>query len=115
VTAEAGVIPSAPTDQTPAADAAGVVAVPSTAAERRWAEAGTIAMMAVWAGNFIVVKSAIGILPPIGYTFLRFVLAGVVLLAICLAREGSVRLPRRDLVPIAALGALGFGVRTSPW
>ncbi len=115
MTAAGGILPSTPTDTTPAADAAGVVAVSSTAAQHRWAEAGTIAMMAVWAGNFIVVKSAIGILPPVGFTFIRFVLAGVVLLAMCLAREGSVRLPRRDLVPIAALGALGFGAYQMLW
>jgi drug/metabolite transporter (DMT)-like permease len=71
--------------------------------------------MAVWAGNFIVVKAAIGILPPIGYTFLRFALGGVFLLAFTRYREGSVGIPFRDLVPIAALGALGFGVYQMLW
>ena len=32
--------------------------------------------MVLWAGNFIVVKSALAVLPPVGFTFLRF-LAGV--------------------------------------
>ena len=31
--------------------------------------------MVIWAGNFIVVKSAVAVLPPVGFTFLRFVLA----------------------------------------
>lgn len=71
--------------------------------------------MAVWAGNFIVVKAAIDVLPPIGYTFLRFALGGVFLLAFTRYREGSVTIPFRDLVPIAALGALGFGVYQMLW
>ncbi len=71
--------------------------------------------MAVWAGNFIVVKAAIDVLPPIGYTFLRFALGGVFLLAFTRYREGSVAIPFRDLVPIAALGALGFGVYQMLW
>ena len=34
------------------------------------------------------------ILPPVGFTFLRFSLAAVVLLLVCRWREGSIRLPR---------------------
>ena len=41
---------------------------------------------------------------PVGYAFVRFALAGVVLLAICRWREGSIRLPRRDILPLAGLG-----------
>ncbi len=79
------------------------------------AEAATIGVMAIWAGNFIVVKAAIAELPPIGYSFVRFLVGGLVLLAICLAVEGSVRLPRRDVGLLAALGALGFGVYQMLW
>lgn len=114
--------PPAATGPTPAVDTAGVrvpvvVAEAKTApaAERRLAELATIAVMAIWAGNFIVVKAAIADLPPVGYSFVRFLLAGVVLLGLCLAVEGSVRLPRRDIVPLAALGALGFGVYQILW
>lgn len=124
----------AATGPTPAADAAGVRvpvagerAVPADvrsrsvgrrtvpATERRLAEAAVIGVMAIWAGNFIVVKAAIADLPPVGYSFVRFLLAGVVLLALCLATEGSVRLPRRDILPLAALGAVGFGVYQILW
>lgn len=88
---------------------------PAASAELRLAEMAAIGVMAIWAGNFIVVKSTIPVLTPIGYTFLRFLTAGLVLLAICLWRERSVRIPRRDLVPIALLGSVGFGVYQLLW
>jgi len=71
--------------------------------------------MAFWAGNFIVIKGALGTLPPIGFTLLRFVLASAILLAVLRWREGWVAIPLRDLVPLAALGALGFGVYQILW
>jgi drug/metabolite transporter (DMT)-like permease len=71
--------------------------------------------MVVWAGNFIVVKSAVAVLPPVGFTFLRFLLASVTLLVLLRMREGSIRLPRADVVPILALGGLGFGLYQILW
>jgi drug/metabolite transporter (DMT)-like permease len=71
--------------------------------------------MVLWAANFIVVKSALDVLPPVGFTFLRFVLASVTLFALLRWREGSVGLPRRDLLPICGLGALGFGLYQILW
>ena len=71
--------------------------------------------MVVWAGNFIVVKSALTVLPPVGFTFLRFVLAATTLMVLLRWREGSIGLPRRDLVAICALGALGFGLYQILW
>ena len=38
--------------------------------------------MVVWAGNFIVVKDAIGVMPPVAFTFLRYALAAATLLLI---------------------------------
>ena len=35
--------------------------------------------MVVWAANFIVVKNAIGTLPPVAFTMLRYGLAAVAL------------------------------------
>ncbi len=72
-------------------------------------------VMVLWAGNFIVVKSAVAVLPPVGFTFLRFVLATVTLLVLLRLREGSIGLPRRDLVAIMGFGALGFGVYQILW
>ena len=71
--------------------------------------------MVLWAFNFIVVKSAVAILPPVGFTFLRFALASTTLLILLRWREGSVGLPRRDLVAICGLGAVGFGIYQILW
>ncbi len=69
----------------------------------------------LWAANFIVVKSALAVLPPVGFTFLRFAIASTTLLVLLRWREGSIALPRRDLIPICALGALGFGIYQILW
>jgi len=85
------------------------------ARERRLAEIGVLAVMVLWALNFIVVKSAVAVLPPVGFTFLRFVIASTTLLLLLRWREGSIGLPRRDLIAISGLGALGFGVYQILW
>ncbi len=46
---------------------------------------------------------------------LRFLLAGLVLLAILRIREGSIGLPRPVALRLALLGALGFGVYQVLW
>ena len=79
------------------------------------AEIAVVAVMFLWGGNFIVVKSAVAVLPPIAFTFLRFVLATSTLLVLLRLREGSVGIPRRDLVAIMGFGALGFGVYQILW
>lgn len=83
--------------------------------ERRLAELAVLGVMVVWAGNFIVVKSALEVLPPVGFTFLRFALASATLMLLLRWREGSIGLPRRDLVAICGLGALGFGLYQILW
>jgi drug/metabolite transporter (DMT)-like permease len=86
-----------------------------SAADRRLAEFGVLIIMVFWAGNFIVVKGAIAVLPPVGFTFLRYCLAGVTLLALLRWREGAIRLPRGDVLPIALLGVIGFGCYQILW
>jgi drug/metabolite transporter (DMT)-like permease len=83
--------------------------------ERRIAEIAVLGVMVLWAANFIVVKTAVAVLPPVGFTFLRFSLASITLLVLLRWREGSMGLPRRDLIAICALGALGFGVYQILW
>ena len=104
---------------TPAASAAGVELSRSrqSAREReRWlAELAVVGVMVIWAGNFVVVKAAIGIVPPVGYSLVRFLLAGLILLAICQWQEGSVKLPRSDILPLFVIGAMGFGVYQILW
>lgn len=89
-------------------------AIPS-AADRRLAEIGVLGVMVLWAGNFIVVKSAIGVLPPVGFTFLRFTLVAATLFLLLRWREGSIGLPRRDRFAIMGFGAVGFGVYQILW
>lgn len=97
---------------TPAAKPAGV---DTSAADRRLAEIAVLVVMVIWAGNFIVVKSALAVLPPVGFTFLRFLLASVTLLLLLRWREGSIGLPRRDLIAMWILGGLGFGLYQILW
>jgi drug/metabolite transporter (DMT)-like permease len=87
----------------------------STVRERRLAELGVLAVAICWAGNFIVVKAAIEILPPITFTALRFSIAALILMALLRWHEGSIGLPRRDLAPILVLGGLGFGIYQLLW
>jgi drug/metabolite transporter (DMT)-like permease len=84
-------------------------------AERRVAEIAVLGVMVLWALNFIVVKSAVAVLPPVGFTFLRFAIASTTLVLLLRWREGSIGLPRGDLIAICALGGLGFGVYQILW
>ncbi|HTC85328.1 MAG TPA: DMT family transporter [Candidatus Acidoferrum sp.] len=83
--------------------------------ELRAAELACVGIMVLWAANFVVVKSTIPVLTPIGYAFIRFAIAGLVLLTICRLREGSVSIPRREILPLAGLGVLGFGLYQALW
>lgn len=70
--------------------------------------------MVVWAANFIVVKDVLSLMPPVGFTFLRYALAAGALLVILRWREGSIR-PPVGVWRIVALGGLGFGVYQILW
>ncbi|MGZ3586346.1 MAG: DMT family transporter [Candidatus Limnocylindrales bacterium] len=85
------------------------------ARDRRLAEFGLLSITLCWAGNFVVIKAAITEIPPIALSFIRFGLAGLALLAVLRWREGSVTLPRRDALALAALGAIGFGLYQVLW
>jgi drug/metabolite transporter (DMT)-like permease len=89
--------------------------IASTPRDRWLAELGVLVVMVFWAGNFIVVKGAIGILPPVGFTFLRYCVAAITLLILLRWREGAIRLPRGDVVRIMGLGVIGFGCYQILW
>ena len=74
-----------------------------------------VIVMVLWAGNFIVVKSALGTLPPVGFTAFRYGLASLSLLALMRWRDGAIRLPHGDIRSIALLGIIGFGVYQILW
>ena len=83
--------------------------------DRRVLEAGALGVMVVWAANFIVVKAALDILPPVGFTFLRYFLAAITLLILLRWTEGEIRLPRPGVGRILLLGGLGFGLYQILW
>lgn len=85
------------------------------ATERRLLELLVLGVMVVWAANFIAVKVAIEAVPPVAFSFVRFGLVALCLLALARRIEGALRIPRRDLVPIMALGGLGFGLYQILW
>jgi drug/metabolite transporter (DMT)-like permease len=87
----------------------------STSRERRLAEAGVLLVMIAWAANFIVVKSATGQIPPVTFSLLRFAFAATTLLIALRWREGNLGLPRRDIIPVLGLGAIGFGLYQILW
>lgn len=104
---------------TPAGPPAGVrlsgARVPRLLTDRRLVEASVVAVMIVWAANFIVVKGALAIMPPVAFTFARYMLASITLLLILRWSEGEIRLPRPGGWRILALGGMGFGLYQILW
>jgi drug/metabolite transporter (DMT)-like permease len=92
------------------------VVLPRPAAlSRRLAEIAILLVMLTWGANVVVVKSVIADVPPVLFAFVRFGLAFLVLLAILRWREGSVGLPRGDVLPLLLLGLAGFGLYQDLW
>jgi drug/metabolite transporter (DMT)-like permease len=89
-------------------------AVP-TARARHLAEIAALLVMFTWGANVVAVKAAIADVPPIVFAFARFGTAFLGLLVFLRWREGSVSLPRSDVVPIALLGLAGFGLYQDLW
>jgi len=71
--------------------------------------------MLTWGANVVAVKAALSDVPPILFAFLRFGTAFLVLLVVLRWREGSVGLPRRDVLPLLLLGLAGFGLYQDLW
>jgi drug/metabolite transporter (DMT)-like permease len=82
---------------------------------RRVAELAILLVMFTWGANVVVVKAIVTELPPILFAFVRFGTAFVVLLAVLRWREGSIGLPRRDILPLLLLGMAGFGLYQDLW
>jgi drug/metabolite transporter (DMT)-like permease len=82
---------------------------------RHIAEIAVLLVMLTWGANVVAVKAAIADVPPILFAFVRFTTAFVALLAFLRWREGSIGLPRADVIPIALLGLAGFGLYQDLW
>lgn len=91
-----------------------VRAVPSARA-RYLAELAVLLVMLTWGTNVVAVKAAIADVPPVLFAFVRFGSAFFVLLAVLKWREGSVGIPRGDIVPLVLLGLAGFGLYQDLW
>jgi drug/metabolite transporter (DMT)-like permease len=113
------VSPPADAVRTPAAPnpAAGTPAAPPAPNRRalRVAEVAALLVMLSWGANVVAVKAALADVPPLIFAFVRFGTAFLVLLAVLKIREGSVALPRRDIVPVLLLGLAGFGLYQDLW
>ena len=66
-------------------------------------------MAAIWGANFVVVKYATHIFNPIAFTGLRVGIAAVFLLVVAFI-GGGITIPRRDVLSLLLLGALGNGL-----
>ena len=82
---------------------------------RLLAEIGILLVMLTWGANVVAVKAVLADVPPILFAFVRFGSAFLVLLAVLMWREGSVGLPRGDILPLLLLGLAGFGLYQDLW
>lgn len=77
--------------------------------ERRLAEAGVLATVAIWSANFVVVKAAVTVLGPLTFTSARYVVAAITLFLLVGLRSSAPRPPARTALTLIGLGMLGFG------
>ena len=66
-------------------------------------------MAVIWGVNFVVVKYATHVFDPVAFTGLRVGTVALFLTIVAFAR-GGITLPRRDVVSLLLLGALGNGL-----
>ena len=72
-----------------------------------------VLVFVVWGSAYVAVRYVAQLLDPILISGLRYVIASSLLMTYLLASRRSVRLPRRQLLQIAALGFLMFSVNTT--
>jgi len=80
------------------------------ARQRVWlAEVALLLMSLVWGVNYSVIKFGTGVVPPLAYNGVRIMIAALALVIIAVIWGGPLP-PRRDLLALLALGALGNGI-----
>lgn len=72
-----------------------------------WPITGLIAVAAFWGANFGISRLAMDTFDPVLFTFLRFGLAVPIFFVLLKIREGSVTVPWRTGVKLAAIGLFG--------
>lgn len=74
------------------------------------ADLAMLTVVAIWAGNNVLTKSALGDhVSARTYVFLRLLIVSTLLFGVLVARRESVALPRRDLRTFIVAGVSGFG------
>ena len=63
-----------------------------------------------WGSTYFAMRTGVQVLPPLVLIACRFLLAGPLMLALCAARGLSLRLTRRDLAYLVAIGILMLGI-----
>ncbi|WP_077615596.1 DMT family transporter [Caenibacillus caldisaponilyticus] len=61
----------------------------------------------IWGGMYVVSKFTFSAIPPMTLLFIRYLIAGVVLTAVCLVRR-EWRLSRRDIASLVQIGVVGY-------
>jgi drug/metabolite transporter (DMT)-like permease len=68
-----------------------------------------IAAASIWGGMYVVSDEVLRAIPPFALLTIRIVIGATILAAI-LARNGSLRLPARDMLKLFGVGLVGYGV-----
>ncbi len=63
-----------------------------------------------WGSTYFAMRTGVQVLPPLVLAATRFLISGPLMLALCAARGLSLRLTRRDLVFLVAIGILMLGI-----
>jgi drug/metabolite transporter (DMT)-like permease len=79
------------------------------------AEVAAVLVMLTWGANIVAVKAVLADVPPVLFAWVRFSVAFLIMLAFLKWREGSVGLPRQDVLPMLVLGFIGFGIYQDLW
>lgn len=69
----------------------------------------------IWGLTFPISKHILGHWPPMVFAAVRYVGAALFLMALLKIRQGSVAIPRADLLPLAGIGVLGITLFQSLW
>ena len=74
-----------------------------------------LAVAVIWGVNFPVSKTVLEVLDPVVFSALRYFSGGLLLVLILLLRGQSLRLDRRDVLPLVGLGILGIAIFQGLW
>lgn len=76
--------------------------------KKAWSYAGLVAVAAIWGANFGISRYAMDTFDPILFTFLRFGLAVPFFFLLLKLTEGSVGIPLKAALQLAAIGLVGI-------